>query len=85
MTFEVRWTESSVKKLEKLDRQIQKRIIRKLDEIAADPFAMARKLSGVNLYSIRVGDYRVIVSIERKKLVVLVIDLGHRSKIYDNL
>ncbi len=85
MTFEVRWTESSFKKLEKLDRQIQRRIVEKLEESAEDPYATAKKLAGVNLYSIRVGDYRVIVSIERNKMIVFVIDLGHRSKVYGKL
>lgn len=85
MTFEVKWTESSFKKLEKIDRAAQKRIVEKLDEAAADPFAVAKKLSGVRLYSIRAGDYRVIISIEKQKLIVLVIDVGHRSKIYRKL
>jgi mRNA interferase RelE/StbE len=85
MTFEIRWTESSFKKLQKLDRQTQARIIGKLDEAAKDPFAAAKKLAGMCLYSIRVGDYRVIVSIEKNKMVVFVIDLGHRSKIYRKL
>ncbi|AIC15935.1 type II toxin-antitoxin system RelE family toxin [Nitrososphaera viennensis] len=85
MTFEIRWTETTFKKLQKLDRVAQERIIERLDEAAADPFAMAKKLSGVNLYSIRVGDYRAIVSIEKGKMLVLVVDLGHRSKIYKKL
>lgn len=85
MTFEIRWTETTFKKLQKLDRAAQERIIERLDEAAADPFAMAKKLSGVNLYSIRVGDYRAIVSIEKGKMLVLVVDLGHRSKIYKKL
>lgn len=85
MTFAIRWTESSFKRLGKLDGQIQKRIIEKLEEAAEDPFAMAKKLTGVNLYSVRVGDYRVIASIEKNKMIVFVIDLGHRSKIYRKL
>lgn len=85
MTFEIRWTETTFKKLQKLDRAAQERIIERLDEAAADPFAMAKKLSGVNLYSIRVRDYRVIVSIEKRKMLVVVVDLGHRSKIYKKL
>jgi mRNA interferase RelE/StbE len=62
----------------------QKRVIERLDEVTAaeDPFRLTKKLSGVNLYSIRVADYRVIVSIEKAKMVVLVLDVGHRSKIY---
>lgn len=85
MTFEVRWTESAFKKLQKLDRDVQKRVIEKLDEAAADPFVLAKKLFGVNLYSIRVGDYRIIASIEKQKMVILVVEVGHRSKIYRKL
>lgn len=85
MTFEIRWTESSFKKLQKLDRLIQKRVIEKLDEAATDPFVIAKKLLGVNLYSIRVGDHRIIISIERDKLVIVVVDVGHRSKIYEKM
>ena len=85
MTFEVRWTESSFKKLQKIERLAQKWIVGKLDEAAPDPFVIAKKLSGVNLYSIRAGEYRMIVSIEKQKMVVLVIDVGHRSKIYRKL
>jgi mRNA interferase RelE/StbE len=85
MNYEIRWTESSFKKLQKLDRLTQERIIEKLNEAAPDPFVIAKKLMGVNLYSIRVGDYRMILSIEKGKLVILVIDLGHRSKVYKRL
>lgn len=85
MTFEIRWTQSSFKKLQKLDSQAQRRIIEKLEEAAEEPFAAAKKLTRVNLYSIRVGDYRIIVSIEKNRMIVFVIDLGHRSKIYGKL
>lgn len=85
MTFEIRWTESSFRKLQMLDRIVQTRIIEILDEAASNPFLVAKKLAGVNLYSIRVEDYKVIVSIEKSKVIVFVIDLGHRSKIYKKL
>ena len=85
MTFEIRWAESSFKKLQKLDHKVQTRIMEKLDEVAKDPFLVAKKLTGVNLYSIRVGDYRVIVSIEKNKMIVFVIDPDYRSKIYKKL
>ncbi|NOJ26639.1 MAG: cytotoxic translational repressor of toxin-antitoxin stability system [Nitrososphaera sp.] len=79
MTFEIRWTETSFRKIQKLEPHIQERIIARLDEAAAadDLFAIAKRLTGVNLYSIRVGDYRVIVSIEKNKMIILVVDLGH--------
>jgi Cytotoxic translational repressor of toxin-antitoxin stability system len=85
MTFQIRWTESSFKKFEKLDSITQRRVIEKLEDASEDPFALAKKLAGLNLYSIRSGDYRVIVSIEKNKMVILVINLGHRSTIYKKI
>lgn len=82
MTFEIRWTDSSFRKLQKLDPLTRKRIIEKLEEATEDPFIFAKRLTGTNLYSIRVGDYRVIVSIEKNKMMILVVALGHRSGIY---
>jgi mRNA interferase RelE/StbE len=43
-----------------------------------------KKLKGFDLYRLRVGDYRVIMSIEKKKIIIFVLDVGHRSVIYRN-
>lgn len=40
------------------------------------------KLSGQDAYRVRVGDYRIIYTIEDDKLIVLVIDVGHRRDVY---
>jgi mRNA interferase RelE/StbE len=85
MTFDVRWTESAFNKLEKFDRGVQERIVAKMDEAAADPLVVAKRLSRVNLYSVRVGEYRIIVSLERQKMIVLIVEVGHRSGIYRKL
>jgi len=45
--------------------------------------ASAKKLSGVELWRIRVGDYRVIYALDDGKLTVLVVRLGHRREVYD--
>jgi mRNA interferase RelE/StbE len=82
MKYEVRWTESSLKQLGKLDKSVAKRIVDKMEFISEDPFAHVQKLSGLGLYRLRVGDYRVIMSIERGKMIVFVLEVGHRSVIY---
>lgn len=43
------------------------------------------KLVGHDLYRIRVGDYRVIYSIDDDVLTVLVVIVAHRSKVYRDL
>ncbi len=61
------------------------RIISRVESISEDPFTYVKRLHGVSLFSLRVGDYRVILDIENKKMVIFVVKLGHRSKIYEDL
>lgn len=74
---------SAARTLEKLDRTVQRRIARRIDRLAVDPRADAMKLRGANdIWRARVGDYRVLYSIEDERLVVLVIKVGHRREVY---
>jgi len=73
--------------LKKIDREMQRRIMRYLRERIAtgkDPrrfgAPLRRELSG--LWKYRLGDYRIICRIEDKKVVVYVIRIGHRKDIY---
>ncbi len=71
----------------KLSKIIQQRIYNKLKEISVseDPFRYVKRLMGVELFSLKVGDYRVIMDIKRKELVILVIRVGPRKNVYDRL
>jgi mRNA interferase RelE/StbE len=82
MVYEIRWTEIASKQFGKLDKITQKRIVTKLESVRENPFLYATKLVGFNVYKIRVGDYRIISSIERDTLVILVLKVGHRRSIY---
>jgi mRNA interferase RelE/StbE len=70
--------------LRKLPKETRVRIIRKIDQLAGDPFPPStQKLSApVDLWRIRIGDYRVIYTVERKELLVLVLKIGHRREVY---
>jgi len=82
MVYEIRWTEIAEKQFGRLDKTIQKRIINKLEEIKENPFFYATRLVGFELYKVRVGDYRIILGIEKNTLVILILKVGHRSNIY---
>ena len=82
--YEVKWTEFSLKQLKKLNKNTAKRIIDRVESIASNPFKFVKKLKGFDLYRLRIGDYRVIMSIERNKMIVFVLEIGHRKKIYRN-
>ena len=87
MTFRVVFTESARKELKKLDKYTQKIILlwlqKNLDG-CSDPRIYGKALTSnrVGQWRYRVGDYRIIASIEDDKLVILVIAVGHRREIY---
>jgi mRNA interferase RelE/StbE len=81
--FEVKFTKKALKELHNLPRPITKRIVEKISLLQDNPFQQPiKKLSGQPYFRLRVGDYRVIFSIAKKELIILVIKIGHRKKIY---
>lgn len=71
------------KQFSKLPKEIQERIISSLKRIRIRPEAYVAKLVGDPSFKLRVGDYRVIMDIQRDKLIIFVMKLGHRKSIYD--
>jgi mRNA interferase RelE/StbE len=84
----IEFDERAQRELAKLDRPIAKRIWRFLeDRIASsdDPRAFGKPLQHnlAGKWRYRVGDYRILCNIEDDNLIVLVVEIGHRSSIYD--
>jgi len=82
MVYDVQWTVTADRQFGKLDKSTKKRIVDKLDSIQDNPFLYVTKLVGFNAYKLRVGNYRVILGIEKKNLVILILKVGHRKNIY---
>ena len=61
------------------------RILEKMKLGSKNPFHYIKRLNGIPLYSLRTGKYRAIMSIEREKLVILVVEVGNRKNVYDEL
>ena len=81
---EIEFERRAAKELGRLDRAVQRRILRKLRQIAErdDPRSMGEPLSAnlAGLWKYREGDWRIIVRIEGGRLLVL--RIGHRSRAY---
>jgi mRNA interferase RelE/StbE len=77
------FTDTSQKQFNKLEKDVQERIIKALERIRLRPESFVKKLVGDPGYRLRVGDYRVILDIEKSELIILVIKVGHRKNIYD--
>ena len=83
LLYEIIFSQKAKKQLFELEKIIQERIIATLERIRIRPEAYITKLVGDPGYKIRVGDYRVIMDIDKTKLLILVIKIGHRRNIYD--
>jgi len=81
--YEIEFSSLSKKQLLKLDSKTQIRILSVLQRIRIRPHAYVKKLVGNPYFRLRVGDYRVILKIEENKLIIFVIEVGHRKDIYD--
>ncbi len=85
MRYEVEYTSKARKDLKKLPLEIAQNIIRSINTIKDDPYPHVKKIKGTQnnpLYTYRFGEYRVILYIENERLLILVIEAGHRKKIY---
>jgi mRNA interferase RelE/StbE len=84
MAYEIEISDDAKHAFKKLDRRIAQRIYTKLKDIAnsTDPFQRVKRLEGVEFFSLRVGDYRVILDLKRNKLIIFVIKIGHRRDVY---
>lgn len=87
MAWTIEYDPRALEDLKKLDRQVQREILDYMDERVArakDPraFGEALRASKFGLWRYRVRDYRIICELQQKRLVVLVVAVGHRSTIY---
>ena len=83
LLYEIVFSQKAKKQLFKLERLIQERIISALERIKIRPESYITKLVGDPGYKLRVGDYRIIMDVDKSKLLILVIKIGHRKNIYE--
>ena len=88
MAWKVELDEAAEHELDKLDTQVARRILSFLfDRVAKldDPRSSGESLKGSKLgafWKYRVGDYRIVASIEDGALRVLVVRVGNRREVY---
>lgn len=82
MRYTISYEKEAVQELEKLETSISQRIIKKVDELVDNPFSKdIKRLKGSDDFRLRVGDYRIIFSIEGNSIIVF--KVGHRKHIYE--
>ncbi|MBC1330451.1 type II toxin-antitoxin system RelE family toxin [Listeria booriae] len=89
MSYQVRTTPRFEKQLSKLDKQVSRTILRWLAKHidgADNPRISGKPLLGkyAGQWRYRVGDYRVICQINDGELIILALEVGHRSGVYES-
>jgi mRNA interferase RelE/StbE len=88
MAWKIEVSERADRQLGDLDPQHSKRILKFLTRRVAkreNPRSLGKPLQGATfgeLWRYRVGDFRIVCKIEDDRLVVLVVQSGHRREIY---
>jgi mRNA interferase RelE/StbE len=84
MGYSIEFSASALREFQAFDRQVQRRISVKIEQLAENPFSLgARKFHGeTDHWRIRIGDYRVIYRIDRRRVVVVIVRVGHRREVY---
>ncbi len=80
--FDILYSGQALKQLEKLEKSITERILKTIERIRIRPVPHVKKLVSSPYFRLRVGDYRVILDIKHDKLIIMVIEVGHRKNVY---
>lgn len=84
MIYEVTLAPAAARQLRKFDPQVRRRVQAAIELLADDPRppTATRLVGGAGEWRVRTGDYRIIYEIEEDRLLVLVLNVGHRREIY---
>lgn len=82
--YSIEISNTAEKQLRKIPRDDQIRVLRAVKQLAVEPNPSGcRKLSGYDdIFRIRVGVYRILYSVEKKRIVVVILKIGHRKDVY---
>lgn len=83
----VEYSEDARKQLKKLDNSVKKRILDYMDEVVTleNPKSRGKMLVGnlLGFWRYRVGAYRVLCKIIDSTMIIFIVNIGHRKKVYD--
>lgn len=82
--YKIEISSTAEKSLKKIAKKDLVKIIETIQVLSIKPYPEGcRKLAGEDgVYRIRQGDYRIIYEVKGKKLLILVLKIGHRKDVY---
>ncbi len=80
--YDILLSDKAEKQLSKLENNIRDRIGKAFEKIKIRPEAFVERLVESPYYRLRAEDYRIVLDIKHKDLIILIIEIGHRRNIY---
>jgi mRNA interferase RelE/StbE len=82
-SYRLTFKKSVARDLRPIPRQDVTRILKCIEALASEPRPVGcEKLSGLERYRVRQGVYRILYEINDQELLVTVVKVGHRSRVY---
>ncbi len=86
MKYRVEYTKTAAKQLKKMDRKIASLILAFIEDkllYCENPRLYGKALQGdlPHIWRYRVGSYRILAKIEDEKIVITIVEVGHRKEI----
>ena len=80
--YNIIFSDTALRRFEKLEKNIQTRITAVLERIKVRPTHFLKKLVNSSYFKLRVGDYRIIIDIDFENNNIYIVEIGHRKNIY---
>ena len=80
----IRYEREAERAIDGLDPQVRRRVLLAIGSLARDPRSTpgVKAMRGGDTYRLRVGDWRVIYTLQDAVLLVVVVQIGHRREVY---
>lgn len=85
MPWKIFYKERARKDLQKIPTAWRQKLLAAIENLQTDPF-QGKKLQGQlsGIYSLRIWPYRILYEVYKKKIIIVVLHIGHRQGVYKN-
>lgn len=84
MIYRILYTQEAARCIKALDGTVKERIRKAILRLSENP-DLGKRLTGIlsDRWSYRVGDWRILYRAQKAELLILILTVGHRSKVYE--
>ena len=83
-SYQIEWKRSALKEFRRLPSSVQRKIFRAIEALAENPYphGVVKLRGATRSYRLRVGDYRVVYTVESALLLIEIVRIRRRRDVY---